>query len=92
MWDLIVSIPDHCLSFYFSYDVALFQINRSYLCRIRRNRRKRVCCIQFYGEKKKKRKEKKKKVGVIFCRGFIEIKFSLTSSTCVRNATMRLFV
>ena len=33
----------------FFYDVAHFQINRSYLCRIRR---KRVCCIQFYGEKK----------------------------------------
>ena len=26
MWDLIVSIPDRCLSFYFSYDVA--DINR----------------------------------------------------------------
>ena len=22
MWDLIVSVPDHCLSFYFSHDVA----------------------------------------------------------------------
>ena len=22
MWDLIVSVPDHCLSFYFSRDVA----------------------------------------------------------------------
>ena len=22
MWDLIVSVPDHCLSFYFSCDVA----------------------------------------------------------------------
>ena len=22
MWDLIVSVPDHCLSFYFSYDVV----------------------------------------------------------------------
>ena len=32
----------------FSHDVAHFQINRSYLCRIRR---KRVCCIKFYGEK-----------------------------------------
>ena len=32
----------------FSHDVAHFQINRSYLCRIIR---KRVCCIQFYGEK-----------------------------------------
>ena len=21
MWDLIVSVPDHCLSFYFSHDV-----------------------------------------------------------------------
>ena len=29
MWDLIVSIPDHCLSFYFdnnAIDSALFQI------------------------------------------------------------------
>ena len=24
MWDLIVSVPDHCLSFYFSNDVAQF--------------------------------------------------------------------
>ena len=22
MWDLIVSVPDHCLSFYFSHDVG----------------------------------------------------------------------
>ena len=22
MWDLIVSVPDHCLSFYFSHDMA----------------------------------------------------------------------
>ena len=22
MWDLIVSVPDHCLSFYFSHDAA----------------------------------------------------------------------
>ena len=48
------------------------QINRSYFCRIRR---KRFCCIQFYGEKKNKQQQqhqqKKKKgwftiVGVIF--------------------------
>ena len=24
IWDLIVSVPDHCLSFYFSHDVAHF--------------------------------------------------------------------
>ena len=29
MWDLIVSVPDHCLSFYFSHDVA--QIQRTHL-------------------------------------------------------------
>ena len=23
MWDLIVSVPDHCLSFYFSLDTPL---------------------------------------------------------------------
>ena len=23
IWDLIVSVPDHCLSFYFSYDVLV---------------------------------------------------------------------
>ena len=22
MWDLIISVPDHCLSFYFSHDEA----------------------------------------------------------------------
>ena len=26
MWDLIVSVPDHCLSFYFSHDVAQFTV------------------------------------------------------------------
>ena len=25
MWDLIVSVPDHCLSFYFSRDEAHIQ-------------------------------------------------------------------
>ena len=25
MWDLIVSVPDHCLSFYFSENAALIQ-------------------------------------------------------------------
>ena len=24
MWDLIVSVPDHCLSFYFSIDILYF--------------------------------------------------------------------
>ena len=27
MWDLIVSVPDHCLSFYFSYLMYLDAIN-----------------------------------------------------------------
>ena len=58
---------------------------RSYLCRIRR---KRLCCIQFYGEKQLMIYHS----GVIFCRGFIENKFALTLSICVRNGTMRLFV
>ena len=31
-------------------------------------------------------------VWVIFCRGFIENKFAMTPSICVRNGTMRLFV
>ena len=26
MWDLIVSVPDHCLSFYFSFSIR-FQVN-----------------------------------------------------------------
>ena len=37
MWDLIVSVPDHCLSFYFSYGASmelgnesLFKRSRSY--------------------------------------------------------------
>ena len=42
----------------FSHNVAHFQINRSYLCRIRK---KRVCCIQFCGKKKKRKERKKKK-------------------------------
>ena len=28
MWDLIVSVPDHCLSFYFSHDVAHSKMKR----------------------------------------------------------------
>ena len=24
MWDLIVSVPDHCLSFYFDFDIVNF--------------------------------------------------------------------
>ena len=31
MWDLIVSVPDHCLSFYFGSSwvpVALYQVSR----------------------------------------------------------------
>ena len=72
-----------------SHDVAHFQINRSYLCRIRR---KRVCCIEFYGEKKNNNNCWFTIVGVICCRGFIEHKFALTPSICVRNGTMRLFV
>ena len=29
MWDLIVSVPDHCLSFYFEIKVTDFEILRS---------------------------------------------------------------
>ena len=29
MWDLIVSVPDHCLSFYIGYT----QVNRVFRCR-----------------------------------------------------------
>ena len=29
MWDLIVSVPDHCLSFYFSYVNVSYQVNMS---------------------------------------------------------------
>ena len=68
----------------FSHDVAHLQINRSYLCRIRR---KRVCCIQFYGEKKQLLIYNS---GDHFCRGFIENKFAPSPSICVRNGTMRL--
>ena len=71
----------------FFHDVAHFQINRSYLCRIRR---KRICCIQFYGETSNCWFTI---VGVIFCRGFIENKFAMTRSIVrVRKCTMRLFM
>ena len=69
----------------FSHDVAHFQIIRSCLCRIRK---KRVCCLQFYGEKNNSRGH----FFFFFCRGFIENKFALTPSICVRNGTTRLFV
>ena len=32
MWDLIVSVPDHCLSFYF---VRLLQVSQHFACVIR---------------------------------------------------------
>ena len=31
MWDLIVSVPDHCLSFYFSYGTSLIVLVCSWL-------------------------------------------------------------
>ena len=51
---------------WFSHDVARFQINRSYLCCIRR---KRVCCIQLYGEKKKKKKKQQQLLIYHYIRG-----------------------
>ena len=36
MWDLIVSVPDHCLSFYFAiYDITFFLRMRSFLLKER---------------------------------------------------------
>ena len=29
MWDLIVSVPDHCLSFYFTFDAVSQRMNIS---------------------------------------------------------------
>ena len=69
----------------FSHEVAHFQINMSYLCRIRR---KKVVAPNLTVKKQLLFTI----VGFIFCRGFIENKFVLTSSICVRNGTMRLFV
>ena len=34
MWDLIVSVPDHCLSFYFSHDVAHITVGNKDLPRV----------------------------------------------------------
>ena len=31
MWDLIVSIPDNCLSFYFAYLVVVFSSGESFI-------------------------------------------------------------
>ena len=63
-----------------SHGVAHFQINRSYLCRIRR---KRVCCIQFYGENK---------IDLPYRGSYFAEEFALTRSICVTNGTMRRFV
>ena len=30
MWDLTVSVPDHCLSFYFSHDMAYILVSESF--------------------------------------------------------------
>ena len=27
MWDLIVSVPNHCLSFYFEIEISAFTLN-----------------------------------------------------------------
>ena len=41
MWDLIVSVPDHCLSVYFSYVKFVKQISNT-------RTRKRYCSIFLY--------------------------------------------
>ena len=89
----------------FSHDVTHFQIDRSYLCHIRRKEFvasnftvKKTKQKQTKNNNKKKKKKKKKKElliyhsGCHFCRGFLENKFALNSSICVRNGTMRRFV
>ena len=30
MWDLIVSVPDHCLSFHFSYEITYHSGNKTH--------------------------------------------------------------
>ena len=42
MWDLIVSVPDHCLSFYFTLFAPIGQMGRQSQC----------CDVTFAGPKK----------------------------------------
>ena len=32
MWDLIVSVPDHCLSFYFAFGLAIYRCHAGLSC------------------------------------------------------------
>ena len=73
----------------FSHDVAHFQINRSYHCHLEG---KAFVASNFTVKKKQQQQLLIYYSGVIFCRGFIENKFALTPSICVRNGIMRLFV
>ena len=84
---LICAFVVHIWQNRFSHDVTHFQIDRSYLCRIRR---KEFVASNFTVKKKKKLLIYHS--GCHFCRGFLEKKIALNSSICVRNGTMRLFV
>ena len=76
-----------CCSHMTKHDVTHFQIDRSYLCRIRR---KEFVASNFMAKKKKQLLIYHS--GCHFCRGFLENKFALNSSIYVRNGTMRLLV
>ena len=89
---LICSFVVHIWQTRFSHDVTHFQIDRSYLCRIRR---KEFVASNFTAKKKKNKQKNQLFIyhsGCHFCRGFLENKFALNSSICVRNGTMRLLV
>ena len=79
----------------FSHDVTHFQIDRSYLCHIRK---KEFVASNFTVKKKTTTNKTKQKQlliyhsGCHFCRRFLENKFAVNSSICVRNWTMWLFV
>ena len=89
---LICAFVVHIWQNRFSHDVTHFQIDRSYLCRIRR---KEFVASNFTAKKKKKKKKKQLLIyhsGCHFYRGFLENKFALNSSIWVRNGTVRLLV
>ena len=87
MHRLVCALVVHIWQNRFSHNMAHFQINRLYLCRIRR---KEFVASNFTVKKKKQKTNNCwfTIIGVIFCRGFIKSKFGLTPSICVRNGTM----
>ena len=52
MWDLIVSVPDHCLSFYFALNTGLGGVRDVVSANISQEQTQshRVCCFKIFSK------------------------------------------